>query len=169
MPLLPRHRGRHLNPSVTAHLSSPATTPRYLTCSPSAPCQRLLILLSTPLPSAFSRSLPSRTQCSTHQRRHLRTSSSRSHHRLPSLCRRNLSRRSSTAAATRPVATHQGPPSRWHALPLPLRIETSAHFHNQRHLHCTSPRIQDLSSASPNPPLPHLLLVFSLLGRYCSS
>ena len=59
------------------------------------------------------------TPAPTHPHRQLRPSSSRSHHRLPSLCRQRLSRHSSTATATRPVATHQGPPSRWHAPSLP--------------------------------------------------
>jgi hypothetical protein len=37
-----------------------------------------------------------------------------------------------------------------------LRIETSAHFHAQRHLHCTSPLIRDFFTSSPNPPLHYL-------------
>jgi hypothetical protein len=60
---------------------------------------------------------------------------------LPSLCRRRLSRRSSTTPATRPVSTHQGPLSRFHALYLPWSYGLRPRHTFTCHLHCTSPRL----------------------------
>ncbi len=61
-----------------------------------------------------------------------------------------------------PLLPGQKSPGKLHARPAPLAEtvdithDIPAHFHAQRHLHGTSPRILDLTSSSPNPQLHYL-------------
>jgi len=61
-----------------------------------------------------------------------------------------------------PLLPGQKSPGKLHARPAPLAETVDithvipAHFHAQRHLHGTSPRILDLTSSSPNPQLHYL-------------
>jgi hypothetical protein len=61
-----------------------------------------------------------------------------------------------------PLLPDQKSPGKLHARPAPLAEtvdithDIPAHFHAQRHLHGTSPRILDLTSSSPNPQLHYL-------------